>query len=353
MQATRTKTRGFTLVELLVVIAIIALLIGILLPALSRARKNAQQIKDGTQVRAIVQALNNFAASNRGNFPLPSALDRGDITEPSLKNTPTQKDRTGSIMSVMIFGNLLTPEGMVSPTEQGRVQTFSGYKYDNVNVGDIQKPDLAIYDPRFKGTPNDDKGLSAASFTAGSGGGAVDPSLTTEVSHNSYAHMAVFGARASYWTNTVNASLPLISNRGPVYSKRQNNYVANETWGQWLLTGGANDSLGLKSDALLTYGQGSRWQGNVGYADNHVTFESDPDPESVTYQSRNGANVASVRDNLFVDEENEGATANDTSRRNAYLRQWISGTGPAAITYANALDPQNATIVWVDGKARQ
>lgn len=68
--------RGFTLVELLVVIGIIALLISILLPALSSVRKHANSLKCMTNLRSFGQAWQQYCNTNRGTC-VPGRLPTG------------------------------------------------------------------------------------------------------------------------------------------------------------------------------------------------------------------------------------------------------------------------------------
>lgn len=83
--ARRHSAGAFTLVELLVVIAIIALLIGMLLPAMAKAREQARKTKTANIQKAIGDGLELFRSENEADFPYygypPSAYGE-DETEP-------------------------------------------------------------------------------------------------------------------------------------------------------------------------------------------------------------------------------------------------------------------------------
>ncbi|MEM1209063.1 MAG: DUF1559 domain-containing protein [Planctomycetota bacterium] len=65
----QTVVSGFTLIELLVVISIIALLVGLLLPALGAARATARNIQCATQLRTMGLATHMYADDEKDFFP--------------------------------------------------------------------------------------------------------------------------------------------------------------------------------------------------------------------------------------------------------------------------------------------
>ena len=67
----RRKRKGFTLVELLVVIAIIALLMGILMPALARVRQIAFRMVCGSNLSGLGRAMLIYANDYDNDMPRP------------------------------------------------------------------------------------------------------------------------------------------------------------------------------------------------------------------------------------------------------------------------------------------
>ncbi len=344
-----TRKRGFTLIELLVVISIIALLVGVLLPALSRARKKALEIRSAGNVRGIHQGFVAFAPDNNGDYPVPSRLDRNDNTE-DFGNNVYLKNRTGGIFSYMLYQAILSPEVLIDPAEANPdIRAVTDDEFDSKEPDTAVNSDLAVWDPAFKGTPS---GLDEAANFQSNGPGGTGNEIPANTGCMSYAHVPMYGKRMdAYWNSEAQRStVAAIGNRGPRYNGQsgQPDMSISTPQSEWNLKEGAE---GTESFTLLIHGSKNKWEGNIGYNDGSVKFENRPDPKEVTIEFENSDDTGA--DNLFVAEKTvktnfifTGAN-DDLEYLNNYLRMFRKGPNPVAGTQGNAII--QGVFVWYDG----
>ncbi len=294
--------RGITLLEVIVIVIVVVVLIGILLPARSH-RRPAPRLHEANNLRALHIAFAALAPDLNG-YPIPSRLDRNNttvnLTDPGEKNT------SGAMISYLIFQAIISPETAISPLEQADVHVMEDLEFKAPSTA--VNPDLALWDPRFKGTPKD-----------------IVPGPKTTAGHFSYAHapFATLRDGAPAAASTA-AAIPILSGRGPLYEpdpKAAGTFRPSR----------ADKPHGAGSVTLDMYGDGGDWRGNVAFTDGSVQFMSPT--------LANG-------DHIFIRTTPTPATPSD-----AYLRQYWRGipmnTSPDP-TFNPYAEP-NGPHVYIDG----
>jgi prepilin-type N-terminal cleavage/methylation domain-containing protein len=284
------RNRGFTLVELLVVIGIIALLIGLLLPALSKAQKSARSVKDNNNIKQIHGAMVIFAESSQGRMPTPGLINREidpftNAQMPGRGPEDVALNHTGPLYSALIAQEYFQPNLVVGPTEVNEL------------IVEDDNYDFSLYDP------------SSDTYW--------DPNFVadlTNVSNTSYAHMALCGERKKVqWQNTQNGRIPAIGTRGTggTYNGGPGGAI----------TGAAYSD----SPTLQLHGSEKEWQGNVAFMDNHTEVLNNFFPPNTTYEPREALSTPE-RDNIYSAEFTDFQSSNGEASGDGWLVISLEGT---------------------------
>ncbi len=289
----KRNSRGFTLIELLVVIAIIALLMGLLLPALAKALGNARVRRDQGQLKGISSSFSIYGESDKKKqYPIPGRIDRESVNINTGNNGVYQGVTSGEVQglgdpddtvntsawlhSYMIGANFYGPEILISSNEKNPTVATKGDEAAN--------PEELAYDFAAVSVANDQywDPLFSADIT-GVGASANGEGGQEGVCHTSYSNNALCGKRLDNWkdgsSNTV-----VLSSRGP-------EIITSDDM--------TNDNFS-KSPTLLLFGPSKLWEGIYVGGDGSAHYANDMWHNNKEYTSK--ADWTNYKDNTFMSE---------------------------------------------------
>lgn len=294
-QATKRKAgqAGFTLIELLVVIAIIALLIGILLPALGQARRSARKLENSANLRSTYQGAVVFGGTNRDWFPGLNSRGRvigrdtsrgfagsvADLPIVGVNGAAFQgwgggsnpEQQTGSsaatCLAILLNEGYITAEILLSPGEPDGEIAPGGSRLD-----EFDKP-LGQLDTFGSGNPETTPNFSYALSHLLPDTQSTNPLLAGVAAKRSRVH----GARRQDWSTSNNVRSVVMADR----------------------IVGTDGSIWTKSTT-------DPWEGSVGRGDGSVTFQ-----QSSRFLQQYGTLAPNYEDDIFIDPFIPGTTRSD------------------------------------------
>jgi len=266
---TKMKKKGFTLVELLVVIAIIALLMGILMPALARVRQIAYRMICGTHLRGIGNSMLLYANENKDDYPVAGRRGSNIWSTAGKISLFNGVDQTAaftngqSTVTACLFLLMkqydLTPAMFVCKGDTGTKE----FKLSDTVTTPLVTDLTLVWD-------------------FGMGDGGASPDYPKPGQYNSYAYQLPYGI-GNYPAYPVNATSgagsPVCSDRNPYLDKNAyHGYLDNaansatEVAASWDTTNLAYKDRDKTGNCAAHQREGQ----NVLYCDNHVSFERYP-----------------------------------------------------------------------------
>jgi len=297
---------GFTLVELLVVIGIIAVLVAILLPALAKAREQANSVKCMSNLRQIAMGLVAYCAQNNGcvvpafNLPQQAGVATNVTAGPNviMDGWPCILDR----------------DGFVPSTAQDVNTAF--YCPDTVDNNGMANGQTGTYGANARGW------IAWPMEFAGPTYGDSDPQIAVTWPAQGFSKII----QCSYWLNAYN---PI---GGAVASIAQNDLYYTASYGYGPDAGGAyiglHKTTGIKHSSLLAVVADGVYMGRqsvnqIGMKNSRIGYR---------HTGLSGANtVANVG---FADGHVESLAGNQFPCSYAKTSSYSGNLGPASLTLA-------------------